>query len=74
VREKAPEIIVGVAAVLFRELLRLLPVRAAHRRDLDTGNAERGTRVRIADVPGAEDADLHARRRILMLRNQTWLP
>ncbi len=58
--EEAVEIIVDRAAVRFRQTLRLLAVRAAHRRNLDTRNAERRARVRIADVAAAEDADLHA--------------
>jgi hypothetical protein len=30
--------------------------------------------VRVADVPAAENADLHPSRRILILRNQTSSP
>ena len=72
--EKSFDIVVDDSAVRLREALGFLPVRAADGRDLNAGDAERGTRMRVADVAAAQDADLHPRRRILMLRNQTWSP
>ena len=72
--EKSIDAVVHDAAVRLREALGLLPVRTVNRRDLDAGDRACGTRVRVADVAAAEDADLHPRRRILMLRNQTWSP
>ena len=74
VLEKSFDAVVHDAAVRLREALGFFTVRAVDGRDLHAGDAERGTRMRVADVAAAEDADLHPRRRILMLRNQTWSP
>jgi len=69
--EEAIQIVISRAPVFGGQALRFLAVRAAHRGDFDARNTERPARVRVTDIAGAEDADLHARRRILMLRNHT---
>ena len=69
--EETVQIIVGRAAVLAGEALRFVEAGPADGRDLDARNAERRPRVGIADIARAEDANLHERRRILILRNHT---
>ena len=72
--EEAVQIVVRGAAVFGGHALSLFSIRATDGRDLDTRDAKRRARVCVADVSSAENSDFHAMRRILMLRNHTWLP
>ena len=69
--EEPVQIVVRRAAVFRGHAFGLLSIGAAHRRDFNTWYPECRARVCIADVSGAENSDLHAMRRILMLRNHT---